>query len=42
MKRVVDYRLEHDPRFLARIERARQKLRVGQGTQLEDLKEWPR
>jgi len=34
-----DYRLEHDPRFLARIERARQSLRAGRGIRLEDLKE---
>ena len=34
-----DYRLEHDPRFLARIERARQSLREGQGMRLEDLKD---
>jgi prevent-host-death family protein len=34
-----EYRLEHDPRFLARVERARQSLRAGQGTKLEDLKE---
>ena len=34
-----DYRLEHDPRFLARIERARQSLREGKGTRLEDLKD---
>lgn len=32
-----DYRLEHDPRFLARIEAARQKLRAGQGIKIEDL-----
>jgi len=32
-----DYRLEHDPRFLARIERARQSLRSGQGVKLEDV-----
>lgn len=33
----LDYRLEHDPRFLARIERARQNLRTGQGVKLEDM-----
>jgi prevent-host-death family protein len=33
----VDYRLEHDPRFLRRIERARQSLRMGEGRRLEDL-----
>jgi prevent-host-death family protein len=33
----VEYRLEHDPRFLQRIERARQTLRAGQGVRLEDV-----
>jgi prevent-host-death family protein len=33
----LDYRLEHDPRFLERIERARQSLRAGQGIRLEDI-----
>jgi hypothetical protein len=33
-----DYRLEHDPRFLARIERARQSIRSGQGVKLAELK----
>ena len=32
-----DYRLENDPGFLARIEKARLNLRRGQGTRLEDL-----
>jgi prevent-host-death family protein len=32
-----DYRLEHDPRFLRRIEQARQSLRRGRGIRLEDL-----
>ncbi len=32
-----DYRLEHDPRFLRRIERARQSLRAGRGVKLEDV-----
>ena len=32
----LDYRLEHDPRFLQRIERARQSLRAGRGIRLED------
>ena len=32
-----DYRLEHDPRFLTRIEAARKNLREGKGTRLEDL-----
>jgi prevent-host-death family protein len=31
-----DYRLENDPRFLARIERARAGLRAGRGVKLED------
>ncbi len=31
-----DYRLEHDPRFLARVERARTSLRAGRGVRLED------
>ncbi|HSA58975.1 MAG TPA: type II toxin-antitoxin system Phd/YefM family antitoxin [bacterium] len=34
----LDYRLENDPKFLARIESARRKLRAGKGTRLEDLK----
>ncbi len=34
-----DYRLEHDPRFLARIEAARKSLREGKGISLEDLPE---
>ena len=32
-----DYRLEHDPRFLNRIEKARQSLRTGRGVKLEDV-----
>jgi prevent-host-death family protein len=32
-----DYRLEHDPRFLRRIERARASLRSGKGVRLEDV-----
>ncbi len=32
-----DYRLEHDPRFLTRIEAARKSLRGGKGTRIEDL-----
>jgi prevent-host-death family protein len=31
-----DYRLENDPRFLARIEKARAALRAGRGIRLED------
>ena len=34
-----DYRLENDPRFLDRIERARKSLRAGRGIRLEDLPE---
>ncbi|MDA2920251.1 type II toxin-antitoxin system Phd/YefM family antitoxin [Desulfobacterota bacterium AH_259_B03_O07] len=34
-----DYRLEHDPRFLARVERARKSLRDGKGVYLKDLPE---
>lgn len=32
-----DYRLEHDPRFLRRIAEARESLRAGHGTRLEEL-----
>ena len=32
-----DYRLENDPRFLARIEKARASLRSGRGVRLEEL-----
>jgi prevent-host-death family protein len=32
-----DYRLEHDPRFLQRIEAARQSLRTKGGKRLEDI-----
>lgn len=32
-----EYRLEHDPRFLKRIARARQSLRDGKGVRLEDV-----
>jgi prevent-host-death family protein len=34
-----DYRLEHDPRFLNRVEAARRSLRAGQRVKLEDVKE---
>ena len=34
-----DYRLENDPRFLARIEDSRRQLRDGQYVLLEDLPE---
>lgn len=33
-----DYRLEHDPRFLQRVESARGSLRAGRGVKLEDIK----
>ena len=34
-----DYRLEHDPRFLRRIEVARHSVRAGRGVKLEELEE---
>ncbi len=34
-----EYRLQNDPRFLARIERARQSLGRGQGVRLVDVEE---
>jgi len=34
-----DYRLENDPRFLARVEAARASLRAGRGVKLEDVEE---
>ena len=34
-----EYRLEHDPRFLKRIEAARASLRTKGGTRLEDIPE---
>ena len=37
-----DYQLEHDPRFLARIDRARASLRAGRGVKLEDLPAEPK
>ena len=33
-----DYRLENDPRFLRRIEDARESLRAGRGVKLENVK----
>jgi prevent-host-death family protein len=33
-----EYRLEHDPVFLQRVEHARQSLRAGRGVKLEDVK----
>ncbi len=32
-----DYRLENDPRFLKRIEKARASLRSGKGIKIEDI-----
>ena len=32
-----DYRLEHDPRFLRRIDQARGSLRAGRGVMLKDV-----
>jgi hypothetical protein len=34
---VKEYRLENDPRFLRRIEQARDSLRAGRGLRLEDV-----
>jgi len=33
----LDYRLENDPRFLRRVEQARESLRAGRGVRIEDL-----
>ena len=33
-----EYRLENDPRFLRRVDRARKSLRAGRGVRLEDVK----
>ena len=33
-----DFRLENDPRFLGRVEKARENLRAGRGIRLEDVK----
>jgi len=33
-----EHRLEHDPRFLKRVESARGSLRAGRGVKLEDIK----
>ena len=32
-----DYRLENDPRFLARVESARRSLRAGKGIRIEEI-----
>ena len=37
-----DYKLEHDPRFLQRIARARASLQAGKGVKLEDLPRAPK
>lgn len=34
-----EYRLQNDPRFLSRIESARESLRLGEGVRLEDVEE---
>ena len=34
-----EYRLEDDPRFLRRIEQARESLRAGRGVRLEDTEQ---
>jgi prevent-host-death family protein len=36
-----DYKLEHDPRFLQRIEAARRKIKAGHGIKIEDVGEEP-
>jgi len=35
--REIRHRLENDARFLARVEKARESLRAGQGVRLEDV-----
>lgn len=32
-----EYRLENDPRFLARVQKARKSLRAGRGVRLDEL-----
>jgi hypothetical protein len=34
-----EYRLQKDPRFLARVDSARKSLRAGRGKRLEDVEE---
>jgi prevent-host-death family protein len=34
-----DYKLENDPRFLARVEQSRKSLKAGRGRRLEDMPE---
>ena len=36
---IKDHRLENDPRFLQRIERARNSLQAGRGVRLEDIEQ---
>jgi prevent-host-death family protein len=33
----LDYRIENDPRFLARVQQARESIRKGYGTRMEEL-----
>jgi prevent-host-death family protein len=33
-----EYRLQNDPRFLARVEAARRNVRLGRGVKLEDVR----
>jgi PHD/YefM family antitoxin component YafN of YafNO toxin-antitoxin module len=33
-----DYRIEHDPRFLQRVDQARASIRADRGVKLEDVK----
>ncbi len=35
----IDYRLENDPRFLSRIDAARESLRSGRGVPIEEVAE---
>ena len=35
----LEYRLEHDPRFLSRVDNARKNISEGRGTPLEDLEQ---
>jgi hypothetical protein len=37
-RKALDARLESDPRFLRRVERARKSLRAGRGIWLESIK----
>jgi prevent-host-death family protein len=33
----LDYRIENDPRFLARVQQARESIKKGHGIRIEDL-----